>query len=318
MNARAVPRAAGLQRVLRQLPQDSPEAQAIRAGEIDAVLDYAHSNVIMFPAARRALQEAAKRGTAGAREAAIQAPAAASIEAPAGESIAAPAAAPVANSLLAALPPADYLRLRRALVPATLRAGDVLHEPGAPIRFVYFPVDCVICLLTLTDSRRAVAVALVGHEGMVGVALALGVSQASVRALVQSAGIALRMPAAQFQDELRRCVPLQRELFRHAYVEMTQARQTAACIASHPFAPRLACWLLMTSDRSRSPEIRLTHEHLAAIFSVRRVTVTLAAAALRSRKLITYDRGTIRIVNRRGLEAASCSCYRRIEALHPT
>jgi CRP-like cAMP-binding protein len=298
LNVRAGPRSAGLQRVLRQLPEDGPEAQAIRAGEIDAVVDYANSNVIVFPAARQALMEDAKRGTAGKRETAIE--------------------APVANSLLAALPRADYLRLLPALEPAALRFGDVLHEPGAPIRYVYFPVDCVVCLLMKSDSQRAVEVALVGHEGMVGVALALGVDVASVRAQVQTAGMVMRMPAARFQDEFRRCLPLQRELYRYMYVKITQARQTAACIASHLFEPRLACWLLMTSDRSRSPQILLTHEYLATIFNVRRVTVTLAAAAMRSRKLIAYNRGMIRIVNRKGLEAASCSCYRKIEALHAT
>jgi CRP-like cAMP-binding protein len=297
LKERAGTRSAGLQRVPRQLPEDGLETQATGAGAIDVVVDCANADV-MLPAARQALPDGAKRGTAGKREAAIE--------------------APVANRLLAALPRADYLRLLPALEPATLRFGDVLHEPGAPIRYVYFPVDCVVCLLTLTDSQRTVEVALVGHDGMVGIALALGVDVASVRALVQTTGMAMRMPAARFQDEFLRCLPLQRELYRYMYAKMTQARQIAACIASHLFEPRLACWLLMTSDRSRSPEILLTHEYLATIFNVRRVTVTLAAAAMRSRKLITYDRGMIRIVNRKGLEAASCSCYTKIEALHGT
>src|SRR4029453_1913152 len=103
---------------------------------------------------------------------------------------------------------------------------------------------------------------------------------------------------------------------RCAHVKLAQARQTAACTASHLFEQRFACWLLMTSDRSRSPEIVLTQEYLAAVLGVRRVSVTLACGALRSRNLISHDRGRIRILDRHGLEAASCSCYRKIEVLH--
>jgi CRP-like cAMP-binding protein len=96
-------------------------------------------------------------------------------------------------------------------------------------------------------------------------------------------------------------------------VKLAQARQTAACIASHLLGQRLACWLLMTSDRSRSQDIVLTQEYLAAVLHVRRVSITVASGSLRSRGLISYDRGKIRILNRPGLEAASCSCYRKIE-----
>jgi CRP-like cAMP-binding protein len=272
------------------------EQRAVDAGEVDAVIDYSNANVIMFPAARRALRLAASRACAESRNAAL--------------------AAPVANSVLAALPRADYRLLLSALEPVTLRFGEVLHESGAPIRYVYFPVDSVVCFLTMTGCQRSVETGLVGYEGMVGVSLALGVDVASARAVVQTAGTAMRMPAARFCSELQECPPLQRELYRCAHVKMAQARQTAACTASHLFEQRLACWLLMTSDRSRSPEMRLTQEYLAGVLGVRRVSVTVACGALRSRNLISHDRGRIRIVNRTGLEAASCSCYRKIEVLH--
>lgn len=294
--ALAVRGSAGLKRALRQLPEGGLERQAVEAGEIDAVIDYGSANVIMFPAARRALRVAANRASAESRAAALE--------------------APVANSVLAALPRADYRRLLPALESVTLKFGDVLHESGAPIRYVYFPIKSVVCLLTTTESQRTVETGLVGYEGMVGVSLALGVDVSSVRAIVQGAGTAMRMPAARFCSEFRKCLSLQRELYRYAHVKMAQARQTAACIASHRFEQRLACWLLLTSDRSRSQEIQLTQEYLAAVLHVRRVSVTLASGSLRSRGLISCDRGKISILNRQGLEKASCSCYRRIEVLH--
>jgi CRP-like cAMP-binding protein len=157
---------------------------------------------------------------------------------------------------------------------------------------------------------------LVGYDGMVGISLVLGVDVSPVRALVQVAGSAMRMPAARFDDELRRCLPLQRELYRYAYVKLARARQTAACIASHLFEQRLACWLLMASDRSRSQEILVTHEDLAILLGVRRVSVTLASVSLRSRNLISYSRGKVRILKRSDLETASCSCYKKLEVLH--
>jgi CRP-like cAMP-binding protein len=285
-----------LRRALLRLPGGGPEQQAVEAGEIDAVIDYGNANVIMFPAARRALRVAASRVPAESLKPALD--------------------LPVANSVLAGLPREEYQRLLPGLEPVTLKFGEVLHESGAPIRYVYFPVDSVVCLLTATGDQRMVETGLVGHEGMVGISLALGVDVSSARALVQVAGAAMRMAAARFCDEFRSCLPLQQELYRYAHVKMAQARQTAACIAAHLFEQRLACWLLMTSDRSRSPDIPLTQEYLAAVLRVRRVSVTLASGSLRSRNLISYDRGKIRILNRKGLEAASCSCYRRIEALH--
>jgi CRP-like cAMP-binding protein len=296
LKVRAGSRSAGLQSVLRQLPQGGLERQAIEAGEIDAVIDYGNANVIMFPAARRALRVAAKAAFAESRETAA-------LE------------APVANSVLAALPRADYQRLLPGLEPVTLKLGEVLHEPGAPIRYVYFPVDCVVCLLTKTEGERAIAAGLVGYEGMVGIALALGVAISPIRTLVQAGGTALRMSAACFESDLQRCPQLRRELHRYACVKMAQARQTVACVASHVFEQRLACWLLMTSDRLKSREILLTQEYLATILNVTRVSVTLASGSLRSRNLIRYSRGKIGIVDRNGLEAASCSCYSSIEAL---
>ncbi|MGH8660922.1 MAG: Crp/Fnr family transcriptional regulator, partial [Burkholderiales bacterium] len=200
---------------------------------------------------------------------------------------------PAANSLLAALPRRDYLRLLAGLEPVALTFGEVLYEPGQPIRHVYFPNDSVVSLLTLVDGRLALEVGLVGREGMVGIPLALGVGVTSVRALVQGAGTAMRMEAARFRRVFPRCAPLQRVLHHYAHVLMAQVTQTAACNRFHVVEARLARWLLMTRDRVRSPQFRLTQEFLAHMLGVRRVGVTNAAGALQRRNLISYRRGNI-------------------------
>src|SRR5205809_8063899 len=132
---------------------------------------------------------------------------------------------------------------------------------------------------------------------MVGIGLALGVEQSSVRALVQGSGTALRMPAGAFLEEMARCAPLQRELHRYAYAKLAQARQTAACNRFHLVEARLARWLLMTSDRVRTDHFHLTHEFLSDMLGVRRAGVTKAATRLQGKKLISYRRGHIVIVD---------------------
>ena len=282
-------------RALPRLAKGGPEHRAIEAGEIDAIIDYASSNVILLPSARRALQDAASRAAAADREAANE--------------------ASIANSLLAALPCGEYQRLLAGLEPLPLTLGEVLHEPGAQIRHVYFPVDCVISLLTTAADHQTLEVGLVGYEGMVGISLVLGAESSSVRALVQVTGTAMRMNAERFHSAFRQCLPLQRELYRYAYAKLALARQTIACHRFHSFEARLARWLLMTGDRVRSNEFFLTQAFPAEMLGVRRATVNEAAASLQQRDLIGYSRGTIRIIDRKGLEAASCRCYTRIGSL---
>jgi CRP-like cAMP-binding protein len=216
---------------------------------------------------------------------------------------------PIANSVLAALPRKTYQDLLSGLEPVTLAFGKVLYEPGAPIREVYFPTDGLVSLLTLVEGRLALEVGLVGREGMVGVALALGIGVSPIRALVQGTGTALRMSAARFRRELRRSAPLQRELYRYTHSLMAQITQTAACNRFHRVPARLARWLLMTRDRLRSDRFYLTHEFLSHMLGVRRVGVTEAASALQRRKLIAYRRGNITILDHGALETASCACY---------
>jgi len=224
--------------------------------------------------------------------------------------------AAIANSLLAALPRKDYQRLLSGLVPVDLVFGKVLYEPGKPIRDVYFPSQSLVSLLTLVEGHLALEVGLVGREGMVGVPLALGIDASPVRALVQGGGPALRMGATRFRAELRRSPPLQRELQLYVYTMMAQISQTAACNRFHMVEARLARWLLMTRDRVRSGEFRMTHEFLSHMLGVRRVGVTEAASALQRKKLIEYRRGNIEILDDRGLEAACCSCYKVVRDMH--
>jgi len=224
--------------------------------------------------------------------------------------------APVANSMLAALPRKLYLRLLAGLKPVALTFGEVLYEPGERILHVYFPNDSLVSLLTLVEGHLALEVGMVGREGMLGVPIALGMDVSPVRALVQGAGVAMRMKSARFCDEIRKSPQLRQEVNRYTGALMAQVTQTAACNRFHVVEARLARWLLMTRDRVRSDEFRLTHEFLGHMLGVRRVGVTKAAHALQARKLISYSRGRIRILRRRGLEAASCSCYELVKDMH--
>ena len=213
------------------------------------------------------------------------------------------------NSLLAGLPRSSYRAILPALTPVSLMFGDVLYEPGDRIRDVYFPGRSVVSLLTVVDGRSALEVGLVGHEGMVGIPLALGIDVSPVRALVQGAGAAMQMSVPRFRKALDASPPLRRSLHRYTNGLMAQITQTAACNRFHVVEARLARWLLMTRDRMRSPEFRLTQEFLSHMLGVRRVGVTHSASALQRRGLIKYARGQIRILDAAGLEAVACSCY---------
>ncbi len=220
---------------------------------------------------------------------------------------------PAVNNLLAALPRKDYQRLLRGLETVSLTFGEILYEPEKPIRHVYFPNDSLVSLLTLVNGHLALEVGMVGHEGMVGTPIPLGIDVSSVRALVQGSGTAMRMTSARFRKEFRDCPPLQRALYRYIHVLMAQVTQTAACNRFHVVEARLARWLLMTRDRVRANQFRLTQDFLAHMLGVRRVGVTRAASALQLRKLIRYIRGEITILDDKGLEAAACRCYQFVK-----
>jgi CRP-like cAMP-binding protein len=222
----------------------------------------------------------------------------------------------IENSLLAALPRKEYRLLLAGLQPVTLTFGKVLYEPGETIRHVFFPGDSLVSLLTLADGHLALEVGLIGREGMVGIPLVLGHNVSSVRALVQGSGTAMRMASTHFLKIFRLNLPLQRELYRYTHTLMAQISQTAACNRFHVVEKRLARWLLMTHDRVKSDQFRMTQEFLGHMLGVRRVGVTNSAQALQKRNLIRYSRGDITILDRSGLEAAACECYEVVKDMH--
>lgn len=220
--------------------------------------------------------------------------------------------APVANSLLAALPRRDYERLLTRLEPATLTFGDILYEPGKPIRHVYFPTDSLVSLLMPVAGHMALEVGLIGREGMLGIPVALGIRRSPVHAQVQGTGMALRMTSTHFCSEHAVTGSLRTVLSRYIHDRIVQITQTAACNRFHLVEGRLARRLLMARDRMGTNHFHLTQEVLGNMLGVLRVAVTKAAGTLQQRKLISYSRGDISILDEKGLEAAACSCYQII------
>jgi hypothetical protein len=197
-----------------------------------------------------------------------------------------------------------------------LKLGDVLHEAQARIQYVFFPTDSFVSLTTPANGTAILEVAMVGNEGMLGLPLVSGVNVSTLRALVQGAGPAWRMGAAEFSLEFAANVPLQGTLQRYVQVRIGQLAQTAACTRYHVIEQRLARWLLMTQDRAHENEFQVTHEFLASMLGVRRVGITKAAGALQDRELIHYHRGTVTILDRLGMEAASCICYEADQGIY--
>ena len=217
--------------------------------------------------------------------------------------------ASVENHLIELLPQKDRKRLLAACEPVELVLSEVLCEPGTPSRHVYFPTDGFISLVALVEGSPGVEVGLVGREGMLGAQLALGVTEAPWRALVQGTGAALRLGMAAFKRELAQSPALQRGLRRYLYVLMAQQAASAGCLRFHLIGQRLARWLLMSQDRAHSDSFHVTHEFLAYMLGMRRVGVTTAASVLQRAGLIEYHRGELKVLDRPGLEAAACGCY---------
>jgi CRP-like cAMP-binding protein len=214
-----------------------------------------------------------------------------------------------ANLLLAALPPEELASILALLDPVRVEVGEVLCEPGDPIRYVYFPHDCLISLLAAAEGRMTLEVGLVGREGMLGATVALGHETTQTRAVVQRAGTASRMDSEALREAFALSTPLQRVLARYTDTLLAQAIQIAVCSRFHVLEARLARSLLVTRDRLQSDRFHLTHEFLAHALGVRRVGVTKAASALQQAGLINYSRGNIEILDPEGLTAAACTCY---------
>ena len=214
------------------------------------------------------------------------------------------------NRLLAALEPDDRRRLVPHLERVDLELGAVLLEPEQEVRHVWFPESCVISLAVTTQRGGATEGATIGREGMDGIVTALGSLQASARSIVQVPGFALRLPREPFLDLHQASPPFRR--ICQCYIEalFSHVLQSVACGTLHSVEARLARWLLLLHDRIEGhTRLPLTQEFLADMLGVRRPTLTTAAQALQRAGLIAYRRGEVAVLDRMGLEAASCECY---------
>jgi len=216
---------------------------------------------------------------------------------------------PRQNQLLAALPPAEWDRLRPRMELQPMPLGHVLYEPGTTMRHVYFPTTSIVSMLYVMENGSSAEIAIVGHEGIVGISLFMGGETTSSRAVVQSAGHAYRVPGQYLKEEFFRAGPLQRLLLRYTQALITQMGQTAVCNRHHTVEQQLCRWLLMSLDRLPSNELQMTQELIANMLGVRREGVTESAGRLQKLGLIQYNRGHITVVDRPALEAHACECY---------
>jgi CRP-like cAMP-binding protein len=213
------------------------------------------------------------------------------------------------NNLLAALPALDYERMSAHLEPVRLALGEVIYESGGELRNVYFPTTAIVSLLYLMENGASAEIAVVGNDGIVGVALFMGGESMPNRAVVQSAGHAHRLPGRLLKEEFRRGGALQRLLLRYTQALLTQMAQTAVCNRHHSVDQQLCRWLLLSLDRLPTRELSMTQELIANMLGVRREGVTEAAGKLQKAGLIKYSRGHITVLDRPALEQQACECY---------
>jgi CRP-like cAMP-binding protein len=214
------------------------------------------------------------------------------------------------NRLLASLARQGRQRLLASCEQVELRSAEIISEAGERMRHVYFPTGGIISLVTTLGDGSRLEVGSIGHEGMHGSSLILGIDTSAQHAVVQRAGAAWRLGASMFQSQVRANTELRRLMNCYVYVLMGQLAQTTACSHYHQVRARLARWLLMTRDQARGNQFHVTQEFLAHMLGVRRVGITNAANSLREEGLIDYRRGAITILDGQALERVSCVCYR--------
>lgn len=217
---------------------------------------------------------------------------------------------PVPNRLLAAIPPNEYARLRPKMDEVELPFGVNLYDAGDAIREVYFPNSGVVSLLAVVDGTSTIEVGMTGREGMVGISAILGVTISAGQAIVTAKGTAMKLGVADFKNALGDRGEFQRVMLRFVRSMLVQVSQSAACYRFHKVESRLARLLLMTSDRAGSGKLQMTQRFISAMLGVRREAVTVASASFRASDLISYSRGVIDLLDRPGLEAAACECYK--------
>jgi len=216
---------------------------------------------------------------------------------------------PLQNHLINALSAEDQARLIPLLELVPLTLGKVLYESGDTLRYVYFPVDAIVSLLYVMESGASAEIAVVGNEGVIGVALFMGGESTTNRAIVQSAGVAYRLSGKSFKNELNRHGQLMVLMLRYTQALLTQMAQTAVCNRHHSIDQQLCRWLLLSLDRLLSNQLVMTHELIANMLGVRREGVTDAALKLQKLGVIEYHRGHITVLDRPKLEALCCECY---------
>jgi CRP-like cAMP-binding protein len=216
---------------------------------------------------------------------------------------------PRQNHLLAALSRAEQERIFPLLELVPMPLGKVLHESGEVQRKAYFPVDCIVSLLQVLNDGRSAELGIVGNNGVVGVALFMGGGGVPCRAVVQCAGYAYCLAGQRLQSEFANADELQLLLLRYAHSLIIEIAQTAVCNRHHSVSQQLCRWLLLALDRVASSQLSVTHELVANMLGVRRESVTEAAGNLRELGVITYSRGSLRVLDRSRLERLSCECY---------
>jgi CRP-like cAMP-binding protein len=218
------------------------------------------------------------------------------------------AADPRENHLLAVLPPAEWKRWQPQLERVELPLGHVVYESGGTMSHVYFPVTAIVSLLYVMENGSSAEIAVVGNEGVVGISLFMGGESTPSRAVVQSAGVAYRLPAITIKEEFNRA-PVLHLLLRYTQALITQMAQTAVCNRHHSLDQQLCRWLLLSLDRLQGNELVMTQELIANMLGVRREGVTEGALKLQKAGIVSYARGRITVLDRRALEGRSCECY---------
>jgi CRP-like cAMP-binding protein len=218
-------------------------------------------------------------------------------------------AEPRKNFLLAALPDPEWRRWQSLLEQVEMPLGQVLYESGATLTHVYFPTTSIVSLLYVMENGASAEIAVVGNEGVVGVALFMGGESTPSRAVVQSAGLGFRLKAQLMKEEFNRAGPVLHLLLRYTQALITQMAQTAVCNRHHSLDQQLCRWLLLSLDRVGANELAMTQELIANMLGVRREGVTEAALKLQHAGLISYARGHISVLDRPGLEKRTCECY---------
>ena len=216
---------------------------------------------------------------------------------------------PKTNHLLAALPDAEWQRLRPHLESVEMPLGQVLYESGSTLRHVYFPSTAIVSLLYVMENGASAEIAVVGNEGLVGVSLFMGGETTPSRAVVQSAGWGFRLKSQAMKDEFNRAGPVLHLLLRYTQALITQMAQTAVCNRHHSLDQQLCRWLLLSLDRLQGSDLVMTQELIANMLGVRREGVTESALNLQKDGLIRYARGHITVLDRKGLEKRTCECY---------